>query len=130
MGEGIKNYISGYQKDLVTYDDCKLACEKYDWCKGFRIKQKNTISCRLLTNEYAEIEGWTLFNKGNWVEPENWRGSIWANATNSHYKCYEKIGSGTSTNIESQNNFEAQEDKEIDEDAEGNSNSTATKQST
>ena len=92
--EGIKNYISGYQKDLVTYDDCKLACEKYDWCKGFRIKQKNTISCRLLTNEYAEIEGWTLFNKGNWVEPENWRGSIWANATNSHYKCYEKIGSG------------------------------------
>lgn len=71
-----------------------MECEKYDWCRGFRVKEKNTISCRLLTNKYAEMEGWTLFNKGNWVEPENWRGSIWANASNSHYKCYEKVGSG------------------------------------
>ena len=92
---GNHRYISGYQKDVETHDECKQICAKYDWCKGYRIKDRNIIQCRLLTNDDSvEMEGWTFYNKGNWVEPQNWRGILGVNASTTSYKCYEKVTSG------------------------------------
>ena len=88
-------YVSGYQKNVETHDECKQHCVKYDWCKGYRIKKQNNIDCRLLTKDDSVIlEGWDFFNKGNWVEPEKWMEITGVDPLKSPYNCYEKIASG------------------------------------
>ena len=92
-------YVSGYQKTVETHDECKMFCTKYDWCKGYRIKNKYKHDCRLLTNDDSvELEGWDFFNKGNWVEPEKWMEIVGVDPSEASYKCYEKIASGIDVN--------------------------------
>ena len=83
---------------MASKDECKKECEKYDWCKGLRVKENAYGfhgSCRLLTNDDSvNMEGWTFFNKGNWVEPENWLPVVGQQPKHASYKCYVKISSG------------------------------------
>ena len=83
---------------MASKDECKAECEKYDWCKGLRIKENDNGfhgSCRLLTNDDSvNLEGWTFYNKGNWIEPELWLPIIGQKPEHASYKCYEKISSG------------------------------------
>ena len=83
---------------MASKDECKAECEKYDWCKGVRVKENHNGfhgSCRLLTNDDSvNMEGWTFFNKGNWIEPEKWLPIIGQQPEHASYKCYEKISSG------------------------------------
>ena len=91
--------IAGYQKDVDAYHECEAECDKYDWCKGYRIKRTNTISCRLLTDKKdAEMEGWILFNKDNWVEPEQWIPTEYP-SDGPGYKCFVKNGNTLTSNF-------------------------------
>ena len=84
-------YISGYQKDVESYDICETECEKHDWCKGYRIKIRNTISCRLLTDyRDANLRGWTLYNERNWVEPDKWKPIPFVEGNGPGYRCFAK----------------------------------------
>ena len=84
-------YISGYQKDVDSYDICETECEKHDWCKGYRIKIRNTISCRLLTDyRDANFCGWNLYNERNWVEPDKWKPIPFVEGNGPGYRCFAK----------------------------------------
>ena len=86
--DGINKYISGLEKKLTSHDDCKLECERHEWCKGYRINGTDLISCRLLTNQNVSISGgWEYLDEGNWAEPDEWRETI--NAVG--FMCYEKV---------------------------------------
>ena len=82
--EGRGDYISGLQKGNVDFESCKLECSKYHWCHGIIIGDNNGL-CRLLTEEEEELPGWTFFNYGNWVEPNQWK-----NGRSSLHRCFEK----------------------------------------
>merc|ERR1712079_187805 len=112
-------YVSGYQKNVETHDECKQHCVKYDWCKGYRIKNKNKIDCRLLTKDNSvKLEGWDFFNKGNWVEPENWMEIVGVDPSKASYKCYEKIASEVTIDSDIQPNVEEDKKETNDEEDE------------
>ena len=46
----------------------------------------SSLSCRLLTSMVSTISGWHLYNKENWVDPDQWKES-WATS----YRCFEKV---------------------------------------
>ena len=73
--DGINKYISGLQKDVPSQEDCSLECERYNWCRGYRISGKDdSLSCRLLTNEIVSLsDGWEYLDEGNWAEPDKWK---------------------------------------------------------
>ena len=94
--------ISGYQNlnKASTFQECKNQCEKYEWCRGVRVANpKMTIDkyCRLLTNHSSPIEGWTLYNNGNWAEPQEWNES----PVYPTLRCLEKVKIGMLLMIES-----------------------------
>ena len=88
--DGQFKHISGYQKDKndIEATECEAECDEHDWCKGYRIREDNTRFCRLLTDHRdTEVEGWTLYNANNWVEPDEWKPSV---GTGIVYNCYVK----------------------------------------
>ena len=88
--DGKFKHISGYQKDKndIEATECEAECDEHDWCKGYRIREDNTRFCRLLTDHRdTEVEGWTLYNANNWVEPDEWKPSV---GTGIVYNCYVK----------------------------------------
>ena len=89
--------ISGYQKSGIKADQCEEECDKYAWCKGYRIKTGNTHECRLLTDyrdatleSAMESDGWHMYNGNRWVEPDEWKDGNY----HGQYECYAKIDSG------------------------------------
>ena len=85
--DGINKFISGFQKEISSQEDCKLECERHEWCKGYRVNGTDSVSCRLLTNENVTIsDGWKHFDDGNWAEPDEWKETPDAVG----YLCYEK----------------------------------------
>ena len=90
-------YISGYQKQQISHVQCENECQKYHWCRGIRISgslSQHFGKCRLLTNHKTNLPGWTFYNDGNWVEPNNWKetGDVTCKSAFSGktYHCYEK----------------------------------------
>ena len=46
----------------------------------------------------AELEGWILFNKDNWVEPEQWLSTEYP-SDGPGYKCFVKNGNTLTSNF-------------------------------
>lgn len=89
--EGQFDSIAGHQNDAGE-EDCKLQCEKYEWCRGVRVMYSNKKECRLLTNNSTPIDGYNYLNPGRWVEPKDWKESIlYPTTVNPTYRCLEKI---------------------------------------
>ena len=87
--DGQTKVIAGYQSGEKTLIQCKLDCEKYEWCRGIRVANpdESTLeTCRLLTNHSVHITGWKYYNIGNWAEPRNW-----ADSQYNTLRCLEKI---------------------------------------
>ena len=65
------NYISGQQsQNDKTSEECRFECEKYEWCRGIRVKKSDDKHCRLLTNYSTRVDGWGFLDSGNWAEPK------------------------------------------------------------